>query len=109
MHNPINIESVKQELQRALEARQVGKEGRARVCARRAAGWAVLIYRRQTDSEITDENAMKNLEWLKANHSDEVIRSTAGRLIVRVGEDYRLPHTQDPLEDAGLIIARLLE
>jgi hypothetical protein len=109
MRNPIESSSVKKELDFAVEARQAGKEGRARVCARRAAGWAVVIYRRKINDPSDNENALTNLTWLRENHPQDAIQRAAARLITRVGEDYRLPHSQDPLKDAELIIAEMLE
>lgn len=109
MHNPINSTSVKKELEIAFEARQAGNEGRARVCARRAAGWAVVIYRRKINDPSDDENALTNLTWLSENHPQDALQQAAARLMTRVGEDFRLPHSQDPLKDAELIIAEMLE
>lgn len=109
MHTEPDLQAVRRELENAHEARQSGNEGRARVCARRAAGWAVGIYRRQFDGALDEENALRNLTWLVDNHSENAVQQAAIRLTARVGKDFRLPHVQDPLEDAGLIIARLLE
>lgn len=109
MHAELDLQTVFLELENAEEARQAGNEGRARVCARRAAGWAVWIYRRQFEDAPDDENALRNLSWLLENHPEDAIQQAAARLIARVGKDFRLPHAQDPLVDAGLIITRLLE
>ena len=109
MHTESDLQAIKGELENAQKARRAGNEGRARVCARRAAGWAAGFYRREFDEAFNEENALRNLSWLLENHPEDVIQQAAARLIARVGEDFHLPHTQDPLDDAGLIIARLLE
>ena len=41
MNANIDIQKITQEIQQAYEANAKGKEGLARVCARRAAGWAI--------------------------------------------------------------------
>lgn len=102
------METIEHELSQAKAARDSGKEGRARVCARRAAGWAVVLYRRRSGEDIEDEHVLRHLAWLQDQHSNERLRSAASRLGIRVNPDHQLPHEEDPLEDARLIVTRLL-
>jgi hypothetical protein len=49
------------------------------------------------------------LRWLETNdEAPEQLRSAAGRLTEQVTEDHELPHSEDPLQDAELIVAELL-
>lgn len=94
---------IQAELRYARAAREHGKEGRARVCARRAAGWAVAA--RYPDRP--EKSALNLLRWLAAAGPAE-LREPAGRLLVGVNVDHQLPHPQDPLEDAESIIGSLI-
>lgn len=98
-------EKIEEELRQASHWRTEGNEGRARVCARRAAGWAVGNYRRRSSHTDVDDDAYKQLIWLR-DQTDEnrQLREAADRLCTKVREDFELPHNEDPLEDARLII-----
>lgn len=97
------------ELQRAEKARAAGNEGRARVCARRAAGWAIDFHLVERLGMPHNQDALKLLQNFQ-DHPEMPgeLRAAARRLTTRVTPDYRLPHHQDPLEDARTIIAGLL-
>ncbi|MEK6587840.1 MAG: hypothetical protein AABY97_03250 [Chloroflexota bacterium] len=97
---------IQAELSYARAARQHGKEGRARVCARRAAGWSVAAYR-SAQGQSSDEDAYTLLGWLEERGPEE-LREPARRLRQQVTEDHRLPHPEDPLKDAELIVDGLL-
>lgn len=103
-------EKIKHELEQAHREREQGNEGRARVCARRAAGWAVAYHRQRTEGVRPPLNALHLLRWLHDQQElDEEMRKAAGRLIIRVTEQHTLPHAEDPLEDAEKIIRYLME
>jgi hypothetical protein len=94
--------SIAAELAQAQIARASGNEGRARVCARRAAGAAI----REWDGRRGD--ALKQLGRLRSDGlAPENVRAAARRLTAKVDEDHTLPFAEEPLEDARLII-RLL-
>jgi len=96
---------IEAELAYARAARLQGKEGRARVCARRAAGWAIAAH----FSQGRPLGALSQLRWLEKNdEAPEQLRSAAGRLTEQVTEDHELPHSEDPLRDAEFIVAELL-
>ena len=98
---------IEAELRYARAARLRGKEGRARVCARRAAGWAIALYRhRQGEDQV---GALRSLQWLAQSEGAPVeLRRAAGRLVEQVDEDHQLPHSEDPIQDAELIISGIL-
>ncbi|MCH8095225.1 MAG: hypothetical protein IH953_11605 [Chloroflexi bacterium] len=96
---------IEAELAYARAARKHGKEGRARVSARRAAGWAVATHYPDT----SQRDAYSLLLWLERNTEvSRELRSAAGRLTEQVKEDHQLPHSEDPLEDAEMIVVGLL-
>lgn len=97
---------VEAELEAARRARAAGNEGRARVCARRAAGRAIQVYYRQVEGPGWDGDALKQLERLRADGAvPEPVRQAAARLTAVVDFDHRLPFPEDPLEDARRLIA----
>lgn len=100
MHSWSRIQA---ELAYARVAREHGKEGRARVCARRAAGWAISAHY----PELPPRSAITLLRWLESNGPDE-LRAAAARLVVGVNQDHQLPHAEDPLDDAELIVNALV-
>ncbi len=101
--------TIRRELEDANRARIDGNEGRARVCARRAAGWAVSVRRSLTEEHEIESNAYDMLQWL-AQHTDtpDAVRSAATRLTTRVSHEHTLPFPEDPLEDARMICETLL-
>jgi hypothetical protein len=104
------LERVRAELERAERARSENNEGRARVCARRAAGWAVGFFFSQKTEGPTNRDALKLLErYRDLEGAPENLRAAAGRLTARVTRDHRLPHRADPLADARRIVRGLLE
>ena len=101
--------TIRRELEDAGQARIEGNEGRARVCARRAAGWAVSFTRSLNEECEIEANAYEMLQWLaqQADTPDDV-RAAAARLTARVSHDHTLPFPEDPLDDARMIVEALL-
>jgi len=98
---------IQAELAYARAAREHRKEGRARVSARRAAGWAVEAFLSRS-GEPPFRGALDLLGWLEREGPAE-LRPPAARLRRQVTTDHRLPHDEDPLEDAELIVHTLLD
>lgn len=97
------------ELRMAEVSREEGNEGRARVCARRAAGVAIGYFYELITGDPAPKNAYNLLHWLSAhNEIDSVVRDAARRLTVRVTPEHTLPHAEDPIADAQVIIDALL-
>lgn len=97
------------ELEQAQRARQQGNEGKARVCARRAAGWAVGWYVEVNALAEAHTNALEHLKWLGSNAAfPDELREIARRLTTRVDADGRLPYPEDPIVDAQFLITTLL-
>lgn len=103
------LAEIRQEMTRALEARQEGNEGMARVCARRAVGWAIRLRFQDSLGAADTKNAFVLLEWLSGQQAAaEPYRQAASRLTTRINEDHELPHEEDPLVDADFLIRGLL-
>jgi hypothetical protein len=101
---------IEAELAYAAQARAHGKEGRARVCARRAAGWAVGAYRNRAHGVADSERAaLSHLRWLRSQAGQpRFLQQAASRLTEQVGVDHRLLHAEDPLQDARSIVEAFL-
>ncbi len=101
---------IEAELELARGEHAKGNEGRARVCARRAAGWAVAAYWQQRQGVEPHLNAYHLLCWFqKLEDVTEDLRRTAARLTTRVTPAHELPHAEDPLEDAQAIVQALMK
>jgi hypothetical protein len=97
-----------QELAAARLAQQAANPGRARVCARRAAGWAIRAWYQAREGPAWTGDAMKQLQRLAAEPAVPAsARAAAERLLTKVDHDHQLPFAEDPIEDAELIIAAL--
>lgn len=103
------VAEIQKEMTRALEARQQGNEGMARVCARRAVGWAIRLRFEGDLERSATKNAYLLLEWLsRQERVAPSYQQAATRLTTRINEDHELPHEQDPLVDADMLIRGLL-
>jgi uncharacterized protein (UPF0147 family) len=99
--------AIEEELQRAEQARQLGLEGRARVCARRATGLALRAF-----FEIGDEGVNTSVIPLLQRLRDsqdvpEAIRRVAEHLLTRVTPEFTLPFQADLIAEARWLINEL--
>ncbi len=101
---------VQTELQAALADRRAGREGRARVRCRRAAGRVLEEYfRRQGLPDPWGQNALRRLEFaLTLPHLPPEVRQALANLIRRVDENFQLPPHIDLVQDVLLLARRLL-
>ena len=93
-------EDIRSELAAAIRAREAGNEGRARVCARRAAGIAAREYL-LLQGEQTNGSGYDLL--LRLQGRSELAASSlkaAEQLTWRVGEDFSLPEGVDLIAQA---------
>ena len=96
---------IQEELLLAKQSRIEGNEGRARVCARRAAGAAVvdLLYTRGLHAE--PNNIYQTLITFQNTESlPDRVQMALTRLIQRVDQDHQLPPEVDLIEEAKLLI-----
>lgn len=97
------------ELDYAKKVREQGNEGMARVCARRAAGWAIGIYQiNQLGMDHANHSAYQLLKWFQTRDQfPRQDREAAARLTTQINEAHELPHPEDPIADAQQIITSL--
>lgn len=99
---------VHRELNRAESAREMGNEGMARVCARRAAGIALGEFFHQCGLIGYGSSVQERLKLFKslpisADRSGEI----ADHLLLRVNEDHKLPNKIDLIEETRWLIDHL--
>ncbi len=94
-------DAYREELALAEQDRRAGKEGRARVRARRAAGFVVGEYLRRRGLPDPGPNALDRLRYLRTlpGLSAEVYR-LVDHLTMKVDVNYQLPPDIDLLADA---------
>ena len=97
------------ELQMAELARSQGNEGKARVCARRAAGVVVGEYLQQQGVSTTAITAYDRVRML-ADWPDlpPGVDEVVAHMTMRVDMDYQLPSDLDLVEDARWLAETLL-
>lgn len=96
---------IRNEMELAYGSRSGGNEGRARVCARRAAGWAVNLLRSDWAEREDLGSAYDSLRWLQQQAAaSDTVRAAATRLTTRLTPELELPFSQDPLLDAERVI-----
>ncbi len=97
------------ELTLAREARLHGNEGRARVCARRAAGIAAKVYLERRGAPVRSGSVVDLLNLLLEDPDiDEINRKRVRRLAMRVNPEFRLPPDVDLIADAESLSNDLL-
>lgn len=105
-----NTDRISIELERAEAARAAGNEGKARVCARRAAGMAIQSHYRERFGETGRPNSLMLLrKFLHAPDTPEPLRAAAKRLTTRLRADHTMPFPEDLLQDARNIVNGLHE
>lgn len=104
MADPQTIQKISRELASARQAQASGNQGRARVCARRAAGWAIEAYLRAQDQAPPTPNALKNIQYFATlpGHTDK-IKSVLHHLTVKLEKDSEDTDAYFPVEDVDLI------
>ena len=110
MHKTHPREAVWKELEKAFDARTAGLEGKARVCARRAAGWAAqsfLLKNGGSNIERSVLDALSELTYILPD--DSQIRQRIAHLTMRVDKAYLLPESIDIIDDARQLISLLEE
>jgi len=96
---------IQEELLLAKQSRIEGNEGRARVCARRAAGAAVQTHLQRTGLSPEPGNAMQSIMLFKSIMDlPERVQIALDWLLQRVDEDYNLPPEVDLIQEADIVI-----
>ena len=99
---------VEAELEKATRARLAGNEGRARVCARRAAGLAARVFLTRHGVRLRDASAYAALQALvEFPGLAPDLRIAALHMTARVTEEFTLPVDADLISDARKLIGGL--
>ena len=99
------IERIEHELISASIALTAGNDGKARVCARRAAGQAITWFCSEFPRPASQIDVMSQLRHLKDDESfSSVVRDAAVRLSTRITERFTYPFSTDPIDDARIIV-----
>ena len=99
----------RQELEGAQTARLSGNEGRARVCARRAAGHVVGEYFHRQTLPDPGLSAYARLQSLVAlPYLSPQTRAIAGHFVLRTTPDFILPVEADLIEEVNQLAVDLL-
>ena len=102
-------ELANQELEMARSARQNGNEGRARVCARRAAGYVIGEYLLRNEIDLKTDSALERSRYLHASQEiSSMQRETIGHFLVHTTPDHNLPIDADLISDVELLAHQLL-
>ena len=103
--NQVYLLQAERELATGREAARIGNEGKARVCARRAAGQAIAWFLSRHPRPAWRNDAMDQLLHLKDDPEfPRYVRDAATRLTTRITPDFTYPSEADPLADAKSII-----
>ena len=98
------------EFEKAEQARSRGKEGQARVCARRAAGIAVREYLTRQGIRPPSASAYDLLNLLKEDpRLSAELQRIADHLTLRVTEEFKLPINADLVAEARTFCEELLQ
>jgi hypothetical protein len=99
-----------EEMRAAEAARAAGNEGKARVCARRGAGYAVRMHYRRVNGAGWGGDAFHQLKVLRDDVTQpEALRAAARRLTTQVNHDHAMPFAEDVLDDARALISAYVE
>jgi hypothetical protein len=97
-------QNIKQEIINAYKARENGNEGRARVCARRAAGWAIQIYLDKKGIDLNTPSALDHIKFLAAqNDTPSDIKETLKYFTQKVIKDSPDEEAYWPLPEIDLL------
>jgi hypothetical protein len=102
VYSPETRAQIETELAQARAARAAGNEGRARVCARRAAGPALRAVLKQTGSALDLLRTVQAAVWLSPQ-----ARQAVDLLLQKVDEEFELRGGWDLIKEAQVLIDEL--
>jgi len=102
--NEKSLQKIKKELLDGLNSQTIGNEGRARVCARRAAGWAIQEHLEQQGKPIPTTIALELIKYFATlkSHSEQVSQ-ILHHLLLRVEKDSFKDEAYYPIEGVDLV------
>lgn len=104
MAGPTDTHKITRELREAYAAQSRGQAGRARVCARRAAGWAIEEHLKRKGIVLGTPSAIDHIHYLLADQKTSLeIHKVLQHLIQRVAKDSPEEDSYWPLPDVNLV------
>ncbi len=101
-----DLSEARREFLSAKNFQMEGDSGKARVCARRSVGLALLSYYQFKGKPQASRNAFNLIQAFQAEEGlPDGIRTAAEILTMRVGVDFTLPPGVEPLASAEFIIS----
>jgi HEPN domain-containing protein len=102
-------DELRRELEQAEAARASGNEGRARVCARRAAGIAAREYLKRIGQPVQTASVLTLLNHIQTQAVlSPDLKQAAAHLTLRVTETFSLPVPTDLIAEASKLCHALL-
>ena len=93
------------EIDRAKTSRENHLEGRARVCSRRAAGYAIRAYLEERGVDTPDISALALIRQLDNQTGvQSQVKVVTEHLLIRVDEDFKLPVDADLIAEATWLV-----
>ena len=103
-------ENYEREINMALEAREEGNEGKARVCARRAAGHVIGEFILRNGYPQVETSAYARLQYLHELKNISLrAREAAYHLLLRITPEHTLPVDVDLIEEARFLKEYLID
>ncbi len=100
---------VRIELEKAEASRKVGNEGKARVHARRAAGYIIGEYLRRRELPPISSNAYTRLQYLRSLPDiSPQVREVIDHLLMRITPNFTLPVDVNLIAEAQWLGKELL-
>jgi len=95
---------IRRELDWAAAARGAGNDGKARVCARRAAGIAIAYWLEHHPERIWGLDAMTRLNHVRTDSTlPAEVREAATRLTTKITEQFFSAFSTNPLDDCRIL------
>jgi hypothetical protein len=99
----------KKEISQAVIARALGNEGKARVCARRAAGYILDEYIKQKGIQLPNSSALARLKYFgELPELAPQTKSLIDHLLLRVTREHDLPVDADLISDVRELAKQLM-
>jgi hypothetical protein len=110
MNEPEWINLAREEIARATHARLEGNEGKARVCARRAAGYIVEEYFERNGYQSPGSSAIFRLRLLDSLPGIPLqAKEIVNHLLIHVTPDHKLPVDVDLIQETHTFAELILE
>jgi len=99
-----DIQIITREIQRAYEANEKGKDGLARVCARRAAGWAIQKYLELKGVSLNTPSVLDHITYLlKDSNTKPEVKKILNHMMQKVEKTSLEGDRYWPLPDVNLV------